>query len=80
MPSAVNAVAPASTASVIANPAISMTIVSLRRIYDKLRYDFPPGLSGIKNGPPISYKWAKGRRGRGLWLIRLADLSASIWN
>jgi hypothetical protein len=57
-----------------------MTIVSLHRIYDKLRYDFPPGLSGIKNGAPISYKWAKGRRGHGLWLIRFADLSASIWN
>jgi hypothetical protein len=44
----------ASAASVIANPTTSMTVVSLVRISDKLRCNFPPGLSGIKNGAPIS--------------------------
>jgi hypothetical protein len=56
-----------SAASVIANPTTSMTVVSLLRISDKLSCDFPLGLSGIKTGAPISHKWAKGRRRRGLW-------------
>jgi hypothetical protein len=60
-------IALASAASVIANLTTSMTVVSLLRISDKLRCDFPPGLSGIKNGAPISHKWAKGRRRHELW-------------
>jgi hypothetical protein len=34
-------------------------VVRLLRISDKLRCDIPPGLSGIKNGAPISHKWTE---------------------
>jgi hypothetical protein len=62
-----------------------MTVVSLLRISDKLRCDFPPGLSGIKNGAPIFHKWAEAGvvvllRCGIMGSSRIADLSASSWN
>ena len=44
-------------------------------ISNKLRCDFPPGLSGIKNGAPISHKWAEAGV---VVLLRCAIMGSSV--